>query len=79
MPGEDADERDVELGERAEGRQETGITLSDRPNVTDELDHWDENAEDWDESEQRPKAPSKADDQPITIPNGVPEGPKSGE
>ncbi|KAF2150015.1 hypothetical protein K461DRAFT_213100, partial [Myriangium duriaei CBS 260.36] len=46
VPGED--DRDVELGEsRHDEEQETGIVPAP-PNVTEELDNWDENAEDWD-------------------------------
>ena len=41
------DERDVELGEDFEG-QETGVV---GPTVEEELDHWDENAEDWEDTE----------------------------
>lgn len=67
-------ERDVELGEGAGSslaQQETGTigTTSQVPqntNVTEELDNWDENAEDgWDEDgkpsvdETRDKASSK--------------------
>lgn len=50
VPGEDADEVDVELGEhvRAE-EQETGVVAGAEQTVTEQLDNWDENAEDWDE------------------------------
>ncbi|RMZ70492.1 hypothetical protein GMOD_00000592 [Pyrenophora seminiperda CCB06] len=41
------EERDIELGEHAQG-QESGLV---RPTVDDELDRWDENAEDWDTTE----------------------------
>ena len=41
------DERDVELGEEFAG-QETSVV---GPTVEEELDHWDENAEDWDDTE----------------------------
>ncbi|KEQ64120.1 uncharacterized protein M437DRAFT_27148, partial [Aureobasidium melanogenum CBS 110374] len=45
VPGED---QDIELGESTAG-QETGVmSSSEPPNVTEELDNWDENAEDWD-------------------------------
>lgn len=47
VAGDDFDERDVELGERADG-QESGIV---RPTVEEELDRWDENAEDWEDTE----------------------------
>ena len=61
---EDEGERDVELGEGIGREQETGIVAaadvggqaqagagaqSKPANVTEELDNWDENAEDWDE------------------------------
>lgn len=53
VPGEE--ERDLELGEGA-GQQETGRIEGDAgegaANVTEELDNWDENAEDeWEENE----------------------------
>jgi hypothetical protein len=48
VPGED--ELDVELGENAEG-QESGVV---RPTVEQELERWDENAEDWDTTEPEP-------------------------
>ncbi|KAI4722821.1 hypothetical protein E4T48_00984 [Aureobasidium sp. EXF-10727] len=48
VPGE---EQDIELGENAAG-QETGVmSSSEPPNVTEELDNWDENAEDWDDDQ----------------------------
>ncbi|OBW69594.1 MAG: Uncharacterized protein AUREO_003650 [Aureobasidium pullulans] len=50
VPGE---EEDVELGETAVD-QETGV-MSEPPNVTEELDNWDENAEDW-EDDQMPES-----------------------
>ncbi|KAF2252592.1 hypothetical protein BU26DRAFT_517190 [Trematosphaeria pertusa] len=46
VAGDDHD-NDVELGEGI-GGQETGVV---RPTVEQELDHWDENAEDWDTTE----------------------------
>ncbi|KAK6001720.1 hypothetical protein QM012_002210 [Aureobasidium pullulans] len=49
VPGED---QDIELGESAAADQETGvISSSEPPNVTEELDNWDENAEDWDDDQ----------------------------
>ncbi|GAB7351355.1 hypothetical protein MBLNU459_g2038t1 [Dothideomycetes sp. NU459] len=54
VPGDDFDQdRDVELGESLGGHpQETGVIAATEPtNVADELDNWDENAEDWDEDE----------------------------
>jgi hypothetical protein len=48
VPGED--DLDVELGETAEG-QESGVV---RPTVDEELERWDENAEDWDTTEPDP-------------------------
>ncbi|CAC9887511.1 unnamed protein product [Aureobasidium pullulans] len=50
VPGE---EEDVELGETAVD-QETGV-MSEPPNVTEELNNWDENAEDW-EDDQMPES-----------------------
>lgn len=56
VPGDEGDlddgERDVELGRV--GEQETGVvgagqTGAGATNVTEELDNWDENAEDWEE------------------------------
>jgi hypothetical protein len=48
VPGDD--DLDVELGENVEG-QETGVV---RPTVDEELERWDENAEDWDTTEPEP-------------------------
>lgn len=48
VPGDD--DLDVELGETTDG-QESGIV---RPTVEEELDRWDENAEDWDTTEPEP-------------------------
>jgi hypothetical protein len=48
VPGED--DLDVELGEAPEG-QESGVV---RPTVDEELERWDENAEDWDTTEPEP-------------------------
>jgi hypothetical protein len=45
VPGDD--DLDVELGENVEG-QESGVV---RPTVDEELERWDENAEDWDTTE----------------------------
>jgi len=53
VPGEDEDEdeeHDVELG--VVGQETGSIPASQSPDVTTELDNWDENAEDWDEDEQ---------------------------
>jgi hypothetical protein len=44
------DELDVELGEGVSG-QETGVV---RSTVDDELDRWDENAEDWETTDPDP-------------------------
>lgn len=49
VPGDDQD-RDVELGENI-GEQETGVTGAASRTVEEELDNWDENAEDWDTTE----------------------------
>jgi hypothetical protein len=72
VPGEDVEddpERDVELGTVRD--QETGVVPADangqasaganKTNVTEELDNWDENAEDWDDDPA--PAASTADDQ----------------
>jgi len=42
-----AGDEDVELGENVDG-QESGIV---RPTVDEELERWDENAEDWETTE----------------------------
>lgn len=48
VPGDE--ELDIELGESSEG-QESGVI---RPTVDEELERWDENAEDWDTTEPEP-------------------------
>lgn len=56
VSGDDVDEeQDVELGEGI-GReeQETGVIHAEeptKPTVTEQLDNWDENAEEWDDDE----------------------------
>jgi hypothetical protein len=44
------EERDIELGENPEG-QESGVV---RTTVDEELERWDENAEDWETTEPEP-------------------------
>jgi len=46
VPGEE----DLELGESS-GEQETGVTGSRPETLEEEVDNWDENAQDWDEEE----------------------------
>ncbi len=75
VPGEDQDdledpERDVELG--PVGEQETGVVAAGATgqatagagdtDVTEELDHWDENAEDWDDGPAEGGKSAAADD-----------------
>jgi hypothetical protein len=47
---EEREDRDIELGIELEG-QESGII---RPTVDQELERWDENAEDWETTEPEP-------------------------
>lgn len=63
VPG---DEQDLELGEGI-GAQESGTTSAERPTLDEEVDNWDENAEDtWEEEDHAtgtdegdgPKTPS---------------------
>lgn len=85
-PAEDEDgERDVELGEGVGREQETGVLAVDadaqaqagagaqsKPaNVTEELDNWDENAEDWDEE---PTSGSSAEGQKTPASSSAEEG-----
>ena len=55
VPGDDVDEeRDVELGDTGCAKeQENGVvaTPASEPTVTEQLDTWDENAEEWDDDE----------------------------
>ena len=46
VPGEE----DLELGEGLED-QECGVTEARQNTLEDEVDNWDENAEDWDDDE----------------------------
>ncbi|KAF4549360.1 Hypothetical protein D9617_22g067060 [Elsinoe fawcettii] len=48
VPGEDQDV-DVELGENVNREQETGVIAGAEQTVTEQLDNWDENAEDWED------------------------------
>ena len=50
------EERDIELGEHDQD-QESGVV---RPTVEDELDRWDENAEDWGTTEPEPASGKKS-------------------
>lgn len=52
------EDRDIELGESIDG-QESGVV---RPTVDEELERWDENAEDWDTTEPEPANGKAADD-----------------
>ncbi|KAF2851129.1 hypothetical protein T440DRAFT_467874 [Plenodomus tracheiphilus IPT5] len=53
------EERDIELGESV-GDQESGVL---RPTVDEELERWDENAEDWETTEPEPvNGKAKLDD-----------------
>ena len=55
VPGEE----DVELGETGHvEEQETGVVGT---NVTEELDNWDENADDWEEDEVHDAATESAE------------------
>lgn len=47
---DDIDDRDVELGESI-GGQESGVVRSGTATVEEELDNWDENAEDWEDTD----------------------------
>ena len=48
---DDRDDVDIELGEGI-GQQESGVTGTSMPHtVEEELENWDENAEDWDDTE----------------------------
>lgn len=71
VPGDEVDgEHDVELGERPrhDEEQESGIVHSEptaqpqpqvqQPTVTEELDNWDENAEEWDDDDPSTEAPA---------------------
>ncbi|KAI5199226.1 hypothetical protein E4T39_06351 [Aureobasidium subglaciale] len=64
VPGE---EQDVELGENTTD-QETGVMpSSEQPaNITEELDNWDENAEDWDDDQVPASSQIKADQEAVT-------------
>ncbi|KAI5265301.1 hypothetical protein E4T47_08575 [Aureobasidium subglaciale] len=59
VPGE---EQDIELGENTTN-QETGVLpISEQPaNITEELDNWDENAEDWDDDQAPASSQIQAD------------------
>lgn len=60
---------DLELGERSgnpnnEGGQESGILPAPTRSLEQEVDNWDENAEDWDEDGDEPT--TTEGDEPIT-------------
>jgi hypothetical protein len=59
VAGDDFDDHDVELGQSLEN-QESGVL---RPSVEEELDRWDENAEDWDDTEPAENTNGHANDQ----------------
>ena len=61
VPGDDENgEHDVELGEtsRHDEEQETGVVQPPQPTVSEELDNWDENADDWEEDEPSTETPT---------------------
>lgn len=78
VPGEDEEDHDVELGETVgQGEQESGvIPASTEPNVTEELDNWDENAEDWDEDEHTESAEGEGQKTPASSNDESSEGKK---
>jgi len=54
VPGDEDPERDLELGEGiggGEDGQETGVTGTRAQTLEEQVDNWDENAEDWDDDE----------------------------
>jgi hypothetical protein len=61
VAGDDIDDRDVELGEGISG-QESGIVRSGTATVEEELDRWDENAEDWEDTDIPDSTNGKAHD-----------------
>ncbi|KAF2737964.1 hypothetical protein EJ04DRAFT_460281 [Polyplosphaeria fusca] len=61
VAGEDIDEGDVELGESL-GGQESGVVRSGTAAVEEELDRWDENAEDWEDTDVPDNTNGKAQD-----------------
>jgi hypothetical protein len=65
VPGDDFDERDVELGE--DMGQESGVV---RPIVEEELDRWDENAEDWEDTEPAVSTNGQVNDSPADLNDG---------
>ena len=59
VPGDD-EELDLELGGGEDDAQETGVARPPPPqqrSLEQEVDNWDENAEDWDADEQEANAP----------------------
>lgn len=65
VPGEDQ-ELDLELGEGVgpEESRITGTSQERNATVSEELDNWDENAEDWDDDEDTASKP--VEDEPKT-------------
>ncbi|KAI5255701.1 hypothetical protein E4T42_01697 [Aureobasidium subglaciale] len=64
VPGE---EQDIELGDNTTD-QETGVLpSSEQPaSITEELDNWDENAEDWDDDQAPASSQIQADQEGVT-------------
>jgi len=76
VPGEELDEQDLELGEGVgTSEQETGVIDVSQPSVTEQLDNWDENAEEWDEDE--PVATESTDGEGQKTPASSTDGPKT--
>ncbi|KAJ9620977.1 hypothetical protein H2203_007564 [Taxawa tesnikishii (nom. ined.)] len=86
VPGDEVDdERDLELGEthgehESQGEQETSVIPAGQTNVTEELDNWDENADDWDDAEpattdsadgEGQKTPGSSTDEPMDTKKGT--------
>lgn len=70
VPGDDLDDHDIELGEGAgiTHEHETGVVTTEGPTVTEQLDNWDENAEDWDEDEPALADGPDAGDAKVPVP-----------
>ncbi|KEQ97228.1 hypothetical protein AUEXF2481DRAFT_37759 [Aureobasidium subglaciale EXF-2481] len=64
VPGE---EQDIELGDNTTDQENGVLPSSEQPaNITEELDNWDENAEDWDDDQAPASSQIQADQEGVT-------------
>lgn len=65
VPGDEGEDHELGVEMRDEEEEVGGTGDHDGPTVTEQLDNWDENAEDWDDHDDTPVSKSKKADDTI--------------